>query len=67
MSTGMMWDPLAQWSQNYVYSGENPLISIEKVYCFCDLDRGQTDLVDVCWLNLHQMYLHMIKICQTQR
>ena len=25
-----------------------PLISFEKVDCFCDFDRGQTDLVDVC-------------------
>ena len=30
-----------------VYSGEHPLIFIENVCCYCDLDRGQTDLVDV--------------------
>ena len=34
------------------YSGENPLISIGKVYCCCDLDRGQTDLVDEYWVGL---------------
>ena len=36
----------------YPYSGENPLIFIENVYCCCDLDKGQTDLVNVCWLIL---------------
>ena len=25
-----------------------PFISIETVYYSCDLDRGQTDLVDIC-------------------
>ena len=34
------------------YSGENPLISIEIVCCYCDLDRGQTDLIDLCWVGL---------------
>ena len=26
--------------------------------CCCDLDRDQTDLVDVWWVGLHYMYLH---------
>ena len=29
-------------------SSHRPLISIENVYCHCDLDRCQTNLVDVC-------------------
>ena len=32
------------------YSDEIPLSSIENVYYCCDLDRGQTDLVDKCWV-----------------
>ena len=51
-------------SKPYAYSDENPLISTENVNCYCDLDRGQTDLGEVCWVGLQQMYL---KIFQTQR
>ena len=39
-------------SKLHDYSGENPLFSIENVYCCCDLDKGQTFLVDVCWVGL---------------
>ena len=49
-------------SRLYAYSDETPLISIESVYCYCDLDREQADLFDVCWIGLL-----MIKIFQTQR
>ena len=40
-------------SKLHAYSVENLLTSTEKVYCCCDLDRGQTDLVGVCWVGLH--------------
>ena len=41
-------------SKHWVYLGENSLISKENVY-----DKGQTDLVDICWLIFQQMYLHL--------
>ena len=46
-------------SKLYAYSDKNPLITIENVYCSCDHDRGQTDIVDVGWLGLQQMYVHL--------
>ena len=45
-------------SKLHAYSGENLLISTENVPCYCDLDRGQTDVVDECWVGLQKMYLH---------
>ena len=36
----------------YAFLDENSLISIINVYCYCDLDRCQTDLVDVCGVGL---------------
>ena len=33
-------------SKLHAFSGENPLISNENAHCWCDLDRGQTDVVD---------------------
>ena len=44
-----MGPPGPMVSKQYAYPGENSLISIEIVYCHYDLDRGQTDLVDVFW------------------
>ena len=40
-------------SKLYAYSGENPLIFIEKANCYSDLDKGQTDLVGICLVGLH--------------
>ena len=39
-------------SKLYAYSGKDLLISLENVYCCCELDGGQTDLVDVFWVGL---------------
>ena len=39
-------------SKQCAFSGENPLISIESVYCCCDLDINQTDVVGICWIGL---------------
>ena len=36
-----------------------PLISIENIYCCCDLDKGQTDLVDVCEEALQKIHVYL--------
>ena len=51
-----------------LYADENPLISIENVYCCCDLKTGgQTNLVDVLGRSSPEASTLMKKICQTQR
>ena len=47
-------------SKPYAYSGEDLLISIKNDYFYYDLDRSQTDLVDVYLVGLQYMNLHSL-------